>query len=151
MTTKLRCASCNELLLQASNSANITIYKENLYHTPCYRDLIANDSKSDINVLCDNFPDIEQETLEALLDTNGMKETTEFLNSNWAVISEGLHEDTAEDVGIDTFDTKEEMLEWLADSIYDSSTDDWGWITAYILNKGEVVVHGDEFTVSVSF
>lgn len=147
---ELICTHCNKDLACGSVAISIVLYKGKLYHKACYDSVLINEGGSDLCNLCKRFPEIDTDILRSLFETHGFKCINKHLSHNWCLITEGLHEDVVDDIGINYFGTKKEMLDWLSNMIHDNISEDCGWSVRYILKKGKVVTYDNEFHVNVS-
>lgn len=117
------------------------------YHGSCWYETRYDKENDDLNDLCKAFPKVAPDILDDLYESyDSADELAKDLNSNWCVITDSPNDE----VGVDTFRIKKEMLDWIEEQIYTLLLEAYTWDIIYILRKGRVAVRNGELKIKVS-
>ena len=121
------------------------------YHGCCWNEIKYDKENDDLEDLHESFPKVAPDVLDDLYESydsesyNSAGRLATDLNRNWCVIA-----DMNEEVSVNTFRTKKEMLDWVVEQIYILMLESYSWDIVYILHKGQVVARDGEIKIKVS-
>jgi hypothetical protein len=144
---ELRCEECGE---KVTNGGVIEDGK--IYHKPCLTMVTDNKREDTAYQLTQRFPNLPGGVIETLADVDSEDMLKEIMSSRWSI----LYYDETHDLCSDSFNTKVQLQEFLADLIHGNwFEDEYNFQWEYILNKGKLYVDmqedADHVHVKVTF
>lgn len=130
------------------------------YHTNCFSSAQYDTRMADYQTLYKTFADIDidHETLTDLYSyfvedgSETLEDLIKDIKGKWVVITRGLDSNGNGGIEMEVFSTKLALTTWIADTLKENfSEPDAHWEISYILNKGAIIAHWNQFKIKVSF